>query len=201
MQYYVPELVKLIEQFERLRGVGNKTANRYAFNILDMDEQSVNEFADALIKAKQNIKHCACCQNITSDELCGICKDSARDRSTICVVEDSKAVFSIENTKEYKGLYHVLHGVISPMDKIGPDKLKIKELLARLTDEENPVSEIIMATNPDIEGEATAMYISKLLKPLRIKVTRLAYGIPVGGDLEYADEVTLLRAMEGRREL
>ena len=199
MQYYVPPVAKLIEQFEKLPGVGHKTAQRLAFHVIGLPRQSALDFAAAIVEVKDGIHYCAVCQNITDTELCSICANDARDRSVICVVEEPRDVVSIEKTKEYHGLYHVRHGVIPPMDGIGPDELKIRELISRLGD--GSVQELIMATNPTIEGEATAMYISRLCKPLGVKVSRLAYGIPVGGDLEYADEVTLLRAIEGRREM
>ena len=168
-----------------------------AYAVLDLDEEDAAEFADAILDAKRKIHLCPICQNLTDRELCSICDDEDRDRSIICVVEDARAVMSVEKVREYRGLYHVLHGVISPVNGITPDKLKLKELLARL---DESVNEVIVATNPTVEGEATAMYISRLIKPLGIKVTRLAYGVPVGADLEYADEVTLFRALEGRRD-
>ena len=199
MQYYAPPGAKLIEQFEKLPGIGRKSAQRLAFYVLNMPQESAQEFAQAILDAKANLRYCEKCQNITNTPLCDICADSARDSATICVVEDPRDVIAFERTREYNGLYHVLHGVISPMDGIGPEHLKIKELLQRLGD--GKVKEVIMATNPTIEGEATAMYLSKLIKPLGVPVSRLAYGVPVGGNLEYADEVTLLRALEGRREL
>lgn len=199
MAEYILPLEKLIEQFRRLPGIGKKTAVRLAFSVLDFTDDEANAFADAVRDVKKSVKSCRICQNISDGELCPICADSARDRSVICVVEDAKAVLSLEKVKEYKGLYHVLHGAISPMDGIGPDKLRIAELLSRIS--EGTVGEIIIATNPTVEGEATAMYLTKLIKPLGIKVSRLAYGIPVGGELEYADEVTLMRAIEGRRTM
>jgi len=199
MDYYVAPLAKLIEQFERLPGIGHKTARRLAFFILDNSEKDAQEFADAIISAKKLVKYCELCQNITDSDICSVCASTRRDNSIICVVESPKDVISLEKTHEYSGLYHVLHGAISPMDDVGPADIKIAELLKRLGDE--TVKEVIMATNPTIEGEATAMYISRLIKPLGIKVTRIAHGIPVGGDLEYADEVTLTRAIEGRREM
>lgn len=199
MAYSVVPLDRLTEQFERLPGIGHKTAARLAYYMISRSEQEVQDFSTILLEAKKNIRYCKCCQNLTDSELCSVCADSGRDRSVICVVEDPRDVMSFERTREYNGLYHVLHGVISPMDGIGPDSLRIKELMARLSGTE--VQEIIMATNPTVEGEATASYISRLVHPMGITVTRLAYGIPVGGDLEYADEVTLSRALEGRREL
>lgn len=199
MQYYSPPIAKLIEQFEKLPGIGRKSAQRLAFFVLNMSTESAQEFAQAISDAKAKARYCDVCQNITSEARCDICSNQKRDPSIICVVEDPRDVIAFEKTKEYNGLYHVLHGVISPMDGIGPDGLKIKELLYRLS--ENTVKEVIMATNPTIEGEATAMYLSKLIKPLGVSVSRLAYGVPVGGTLEYADQVTLLRALEGRRSI
>ena len=192
-------LVKLIEQFERLPGIGHKTAQRLAFYMLSLDKERTEAFAQAILDAHEKLHNCKICQNITDQEICPICEDKTRDRSVICVVEDPKDLIALERTREYRGVYHVLHGLISPMEGIGPDQLYIKELLLRI--DEGDVKEIIMATNPTVEGEATAIYLSRLLKPLGVKVTRLAYGIPVGGDLEYADEVTLFRALEGRSEL
>lgn len=196
MAYHVAPLARLIEQFERLPGIGHKTAQRLAFYVLNLPDAEAQAFARAITEAKEKIHYCEICQNLTDGETCSVCQDTRRDNSVICVVEDPRDVIAIERTHEFDGLYHVLHGTISPVDGIGPDQIRIKELLARLQDD--TVEEIIMATNPTVEGEATAMYISRLLKPLGIKVTRLAYGIPVGGDLEYADEVTLSRALEGR---
>lgn len=199
MAEYIEPLQKLAEQFGRLEGIGRKTAMRLAFSVLEMSGEEAADFAQAVIDAKTKIHLCPVCQNLTDAEKCNVCSDEGRDRSVICVVEDPRAVMSIEKVREFKGLYHVLHGAISPMNGITPEKLKIKELLARCQDPE--VGEIIVATNPNVEGEATAMYLSRLLKPLGIKVTRLAYGVPVGADLEYADEVTLFRALEGRRDV
>ena len=199
MASYIESLQHLAEQFGRLQGVGRKSAMRMAFSVLDMNEEEAEIFAQAIIDAKRKIHLCPICQNLTDREVCNVCEDLQRDRSVICVVEDAKAVLSMEKVREYRGVYHVLHGVISPVNGITPDQIKLKELLTRLEDGE--VQEVIAATNPTVEGEATAMYISRLLKPLGIKVTRLAYGIPVGGDLEYADEVTLYRALEGRRDV
>lgn len=195
----VVPLEELVNQFARLPGIGRKTARRLAYSIIEQPEERAKQFADALINAKEKIRFCNVCQNFTDKEVCHICSDEKRDRSTVCVVEDPRDVAAFERTREYKGLYHVLHGVISPLDNIGPDKLKIKELIARLSTGE--IKEIIMATNPTVEGEATSGYISKLIKPFGIKVSRLAYGIPVGADLEYADEYTLARALEGRNEI
>lgn len=196
MNYSILPLTKLTEHFERLPGVGKKSAQRLAFHVLKMSDDEARDFANSILDAKEKIGYCEICKNITDRPVCAVCSDETRDRTTICVVENSQDVIAIERTKEYNGLYHVLGGLISPMDGVGPDSLFIKELLARL--EDGSVKEVIMATNPTVEGEATAMYISRLLKPLGIKVTRLAYGIPVGGNLEYADEVTLYRAIEGR---
>lgn len=192
-------LTELIAQFERLPGIGRKTAQRLAYSILEQPPERAEKFAEALVNARRKIHFCKVCQGLTDKEVCDICDDSRRDSSVICVVAEPKDVMAFERTREYGGVYHVLHGVISPLDGIGPDQLRIKELMARLGSGE--VSEIIMATNPTVEGEATASYISRLVKPMGIKVTRLAYGIPVGGDLEYADEFTLARALEGRNEI
>lgn len=199
MEYFVPPLEVLVEQFAKLPGIGRKSAQRLAFHVLNSSEADASKFAEAIINAKKLVKYCNVCQNITDSEVCSICNNPKRDSSVICVTESPKDVISIEKTNEYHGLYHVLHGAISPMDDIGPNDIKIAELLKRLESDE--VKEVIMATNPTIEGEATAMYIARLIKPLGIKVTRIAHGIPVGGDLEYADEVTLTKAMEGRREM
>ena len=198
MEYVLP-LQKLIEKFCTLRGVGYKTAVRYAVSVLDMSEEEAAEFAGAILSAKRDIHPCEICGNLSDDEECGICSDAARDRSVVCVVEDTRAVMALEKVKEFNGLYHVLGGVISPMNNVGPEQLRIKELLARISQGE--IRELIIATNPNIEGETTAMYISKLVAPLGIKVTRLAYGVPVGADLEYADEMTLMRALDGRRQI
>lgn len=192
-------LIKLTEQFERLPGIGKKTAQRLAFYILDMPKEKAEEFASAILEAKEKIKRCSVCQNLTDQEVCGICSDDTRDNTTICVVETPQDVIAFERTKEYRGLYHVLHGLISPMEGIGPEQIFIKELMARTGS--GKVTEIIMATNPTVEGEATAAYLARLVRPMKIKATRLAYGIPVGGNLEYADEVTLYRALEGRQEI
>lgn len=199
MKYSIAPLNELVKQFECLPGIGKKTAQRLAYNILEQPPERAKQFAEALVNAREKIHFCACCQTLTDLELCQICADDTRDRSMICVVSEPRDVLAFERTREYHGLYHVLHGVISPLDGIGPDQLRIKELMSRLSD--NTVQELIMATNPTVEGEATASYISRLAKPLGLKVTRLAYGIPVGGDLEYADEFTLTRALEGRNEI
>ena len=195
----VVPLANLIEQFERLPGIGHKSAQKLAFHILSMSDKEAKQFADTILAAHEKIHRCKTCCDLTDSEYCNICLDGQRDRSIICVVEDSKDVMAIERTHEYNGLYHVLHGSISPMNGIGPDEITVKELLSRLSDD--TVEEIIMATNPTVEGEATAMYISRLIKPMGIKVSRLAYGVPVGADLEYADEITLSRAIEGRQIL
>ena len=196
MAYNLAPLQNLIDKFERMQGIGHKTAQRMAFYVLGLSKEEAEDFAKAITDAHTKIKQCKICCDLADDDLCPICKSETRDKSTICVVEDPRDVAAIERTHEYNGTYHVLHGAISPMDNVGPDQIRIKELLARLSNEE--VQEVIMATNPTVEGEATAMYIGRLLKPLGIKVTRLAYGVPVGADLEYADEVTLTRALEGR---
>ena len=198
-RYSVNTLARLVEQFERMPGIGHKSAQRLAFYVLNLKKEEAESFANAILTAHEKIKKCTRCCNLAEDELCSLCKDSGRDESVICVVEDPRDVMAFERTHEYEGTYHVLHGVISPMNGIGPEDITVKELLARTGDDK--VQEVIMATNPTVEGEATAMYISRLLKPMGIKVTRLAYGVPVGADLEYADEVTLTRALEGRRIL
>lgn len=197
--YNVASLSRLIEQFERMPGIGHKSAQRLAFYVLNLKKSEAEAFSQAILDAHSKIKKCTRCCNLAEDELCPICKSQNRDESVVCVVEDPRDVLAFERTHEYKGLYHVLHGVISPMNSVGPEDITIKELLARLSD--GKVEEIIMATNPTVEGEATAMYISRLLKPMGITVSRLAYGVPVGAELEYADEVTLTRALEGRRTL
>ncbi len=199
MTEYILPLQKLIEQFCRLSGVGQKTAVRYAFAILDMSEEEASAFANAIVEAKKNICECEICGNLSDAPTCAICTDAKRDPSVVCVVEDAKTVMALEKVKEYRGMYHVLGGAISPMEGITPNDLRIKELLSRIAKGE--IKEIILATNPNIEGETTAMYLSKLITPLGVRVTRLAYGVPVGADLEYADEVTLLRALDGRRDL
>ncbi|SDY91327.1 DNA replication and repair protein RecR [Proteiniborus ethanoligenes] len=199
MEYFAPPLASLIEEFSKLPGIGRKTAQRLAFHVLNMDTKDVNQFINSIINAKKNIKYCSICSNLTEKDPCFICDSTRRDKTVICVVEDPRDVIALERTKEFNGLYHVLHGSISPMEGIGPEDIRIKELLQRL--QVVDIKEVILATNPTIEGEATAMYISKLLKPLGIKTTRIAHGIPVGGDLEYADEVTISKALEGRREI
>ncbi len=192
-------LARLIELFERLPGIGNKSAQKLAFHILNMNDAQIKYFTDTIHNAHTKIHRCSVCCDLTDSDKCSICSDEKRDNSTICVVENTKDVMAFERTREYNGLYHVLHGAISPMNNIGPDEITVKQLISRLNDEN--ITEIIMATNPTVEGEATSMYISRLIKPLGIKVTRLAYGVPVGADLEYADEVTLTRAIEGRSEI
>ena len=199
MAYYSPTIERLIENFEKLPSIGHKTATRLAFHMLNLKEEDTNEFINSIIEAKKNLKYCSKCFNITDTDPCPICSSPKRDQSTICVVEDVKDVVAMEKTHEFKGVYHVLHGSISPMNGIGREDIKIKELLERIKDVD--VKEIIIATNPRVEGEATAIYLSKLIKPIGIKVTRIAHGIPVGGDLEYTDEVTLSKALEGRREI
>ena len=199
MQFFPAALHNLADQFARLPGIGGKTAQRLAFHVLGMPLEDAEEFAGAILEAKRTVKHCPCCQNLTDRELCPICDDDTRDPSLICVVAEPKDVIAMERSREFKGVYHVLHGVISPLNHVTQDDIRIKELLQRVS--RGDIREIIMATNPDTEGEATAMYISRLLRPLEVKVTRLAYGISVGSQLEYADEVTLARALEGRREI
>ena len=199
MENYSEPIDRLINEFSKLPGIGRKTAQRLAFHVINMDIKDVTGLSKALVDVKDEIKYCSVCCNISDSEVCPICANSHRDPSTICVVEDPRDVAAMERTKDYSGRYHVLNGVISPMDGIGPDMLNIKELISRLGD--GSVKEIIMATNPTIEGEATAMYISRLVKPMGIKVTRIAHGLPVGGDLEYADDVTISKALEGRREI
>lgn len=198
--YQVAALSRLIEQFERMPGIGRKSAQRMAFHVLGLSGAEAKGFAQAIIDAHEKIHRCKICCNLTDAELCSVCGNAARDKTKICVVEDPRDVLAIERTHEYEGTYHVLHGSISPMNGVGPEQLAIKELIARLGGgDEEEVDEVIMATNPTVEGEATAMYLSRLLKPMGIRVTRLAYGVPVGADLEYADEVTLSRALEGRQ--
>ncbi|MBD3921798.1 recombination protein RecR [Paenibacillus sp. PR3] len=197
--YYPEPIAKLIDAFTRLPGIGPKTAARLAFHVLRMQEDDVIDFAKALVSVKRNLHYCSVCCNITDTDPCRICQDNTRDRSVICVVQESRDLVAMERTKEFDGYYHVLQGAISPMEGVGPDQIRVAELLQRLSDER--VQELILATNPNIEGEATAMYLSRLVKPFGIRVTRIAHGLPVGGDLEYADEVTLSKALEGRREL
>lgn len=199
MSSFPASLENLIDKFAMLPGIGKKSAQRLAFYVLSLPSEDAASFANAILEAKSNVHTCRICHNLTENDVCSICRSPMRDHGTICVVSDPKDVLSIERGKEYNGTYHVLHGVLSPMNHIGPDDIKIKELLLRVA--ENDVSEVIMATNPDTEGEATAMYISKLIKPFNIKVSRLAYGIPVGSNLEFADDATLNRAIEGRTEM
>ena len=197
--YNVASLARLVEQFERMPGIGHKSAQRLAFYVLNMKKEDAKAFSEAILSAHEKIKKCSRCCNLAEEELCPICKSTRRDESVICVVEDPRDVMAFERTHEFEGTYHVLHGVISPMNGIGPEDITVKELLSRMGD--GKVQEVIMATNPTVEGEATAMYISRLLKPMGISVSRLAYGVPVGADLEYADEGTLTKALEGRRSL
>lgn len=199
MGYYSPSIEKLVESFEKLPSIGHKTAQRLAFYMLDLSNEEIEEFINSIKDAKKNLKYCSKCFNITDTQPCNICSNAKRDNSTICVVEDVRDVIAMERTHEYNGVYHVLHGSISPMNGIGPNDIKIKELINRIGNEE--IKEIILATNPRVEGEATAMYISKLVKPFGVKTTRIARGIPIGGDLEYTDEITLTKALEGRGEI
>lgn len=199
MAEYIESLRLLAEKFGRLEGVGKKTAMRMAFSVLELQEEEVRDFAQAILDAKEKIHLCPICQNLTDRDICPICADETRDRSLICVVSDARTVVAMEKVREFRGVYHVLHGLISPMNGVTPDQLKIKELLSRVG--AGGVEEVIVATNPTVEGEATAMYLSKLLHPLGVRVTRLAYGVPMGADLEYADEITLFRALEGRRDV
>ena len=198
-QYNVAPLENLVEQFEKMPGIGHKTAQRLAYYVLNLSKTQADELAKAVLDAHTKIHYCERCCNLTDKELCPVCASTTRDNSVICVVETPRDATAVENTHEFKGVYHVLHGAISPLNDVGPDNLTIKQLVARLSDD--TVKEVIMATNPTVEGDATALYISKLLKPMGVKVTRLAYGIPVGGDLEYADEYTLAKALEGRNEI
>lgn len=199
MKHYAKPLSNLIGELSKLPGIGGKTAQRLAFHILSQDDRDAFALAEAILDAKRNMKYCSVCGNLTDVDPCSICADSSRDQSVICVVESPRDVSAMERIKEFQGLYHVLHGAISPMDGIGPEDINLKQLIIRL--QQNDVKEVILATNPNIEGEATAMYTARLIKPSGIKVTRIAHGVPVGGDLEYADEITLSKAMEGRREL
>ena len=199
MSSFSPSIEKLIESFEKLPSIGHKTATRLAFHMLDIGKEDADEFIKSIVDAREKLKYCSICYNISDTDPCLICSNTKRDASTICVVEDVKDIIAMERTHEYKGVYHVLHGSISPMNGVGPEDIKIKELLNRI--HEGNIKEVILATNPRVEGEATAMYISKLIKPFGVKATRIAHGIPVGGDLEYTDEVTLLKALEGRREV
>ncbi|HHU50173.1 MAG: recombination mediator RecR [Caldicoprobacterales bacterium] len=199
MNYYIESIARLINELSRLPGIGGKTAQRLAFHIIDLPKDRVMDLTKAIIKAREGIRYCSVCCNLTDRDPCVVCSSHNRDQSLICVVKDPRDVVAMEKLQDYKGVYHVLHGSISPMEGIGPDDIRIKELVQRVNSDQ--VKEVIMATNPDVEGEATAVYISRLLKPMGIKVTRIAHGIPVGGDLEYADQVTLSKALEGRREM
>jgi len=199
MEYFPAALQNLADQFARLPGIGGKTAQRLAFHVLELPENEAKEFSEAILEARAQVHTCPVCQNLTDRELCGICSDATRDQGLICVVADPRDVIAMERSREFRGVYHVLHGVISPLNRVTQDDIKLRELLARVA--KGNVREIIMATNPDTEGEATAMYISRLLRPMQIKVTRLAYGISMGSQLEFTDEVTLMRALEGRQEI
>ncbi len=199
MDYYVSPLQNLIDEFRKLPGIGSKTAQRLAYHVLNLPEEKAFKFSEAIVEAKRKIIYCKVCQNFSDSEVCSVCANPARDKSVICVVENPRDVIQMEKTNEFKGVYHILHGAISPMDNIGPEDIRIKELMTRIS--EGGVREVIMATNPNLEGETTAMYISKLVKPFGVKATRIAHGVPVGGELEYADEVTLTRALQGRIEL
>ena len=199
MHYFPAAMQELADQFARLPGIGGKTAQRLAFHVLELPVEDAQAFADAIIQAKNQVHTCPVCQNLTDRQICGICDDDGRDHGLICVVAEPKDVIAMERSREFNGVYHVLHGVISPLNHVTQDDIRIRELLMRVS--QGDVREVIMATNPDTEGEATAMYISRLLRPMEIKVTRLAYGVPVGSQLEYADEVTLSRALEGRQEI
>lgn len=199
MSFFPASLENLVDKFASLPGIGRKSAQRLAFHVLSLPDAEAQSFADAIVSAKKSVRCCKVCQNLTEGEICQICASDTRDKSTVCVVSEPRDVLSIERGREYNGTYHVLHGVLSPMSHVGPDDIRIKELLVRVA--ENDIQEVIMATNPDTEGEATAMYLSRLLKPFNVKVTRLAYGIPVGSNLEFADDATLNRAIEGRTEM
>ena len=199
MEYFPAAIQELTDQFARLPGIGGKTAQRLAFHILELTDEEAQEFADAVVSAKRSVHTCPCCQNITDRDICPICEDPNRDHSIVCVVADPRDVIAMERSREFRGVYHVLHGVISPLNHVTQDDIRIRELLKRVAD--GQIQEVIMATNPDTEGEATAMYISRLLRPMQLKVTRLAYGISVGSQLEFTDEVTLSRALEGRQEI
>ena len=199
MDYYVSPLQNLIEEFQKLPGIGSKTAQRLAYHVLNLPKESAQRFANAIVDAKEKISYCKICQNFSDKDTCSVCKNPARDKGLICVVENPRDVIQMEKTNEFKGTYHVLHGAIAPMDNIGPEDIRIKELMTRIAD--GGVREVIMATNPNLEGETTAMYISKLIKPFGIKVTRIAHGVPVGGELEFADEMTLAKAIQWRVEL
>jgi recombination protein RecR len=199
MSYYIEPIARLINELSRLPGIGGKSARRLAFHIVNMPKEQVQALTQTILRARSEIRYCSVCCNMTDRDPCAICSSNNRDKSVICVVKDPRDVVAMEKMHDYRGVYHVLHGTISPMEGIGPDDIRIRELLSRIND--GKVREVILATNPDVEGEATAVYISRLIKPLGIRVTRIAHGIPIGGDLEYADEVTLSKAMEGRREM
>ena len=199
MRYYAKPLNKLIAELSKLPGIGGKTAQRLAFHIVSLSDEEAKALADSITEAKETMRYCSVCGNLTDGDICSVCSDTSRDHSTICVVESPRDVSAMERVREYKGVYHVLNGAISPMDGIGPEDINLRSLIVRL--QENDIKEVILATNPNVEGEATATYIARLIKPAGIKVTRIAHGLPVGGDLEYADEVTLYKAIEGRREL
>ncbi|ACL74631.1 recombination mediator RecR [Ruminiclostridium cellulolyticum] len=199
MEYYAVPIAKLVEEFQKLPGIGHKSAQRLAFHVINLPMEKVQKLSESILEAKQKTRYCSVCSNLTDIDPCPLCSGTSRDKTVICVVQDPRDVVAMERTREFKGLYHVLHGAISPMQGIGPEEIRIKELITRLGS--GDVKEVILATNPNVEGEATAMYISKLIKPLGVKATRIAHGIPVGGDLEYADEVTLAKALEGRREI
>lgn len=197
MALFSVTLTKLIEEFEKLPGIGHKNAQRLAFHVLGQSKEDAERLANAILQARNNLKFCQICQNISDQDICGICENSARDHTTICVVQDPRDVMAMERSRGFQGVYHVLHGALSPMNGVGPDDLKIRELVLRINDD---IKEVILATNPNVEGDTTAMYLAKLLRPFNIKITRIAHGIPVGGDLEYADEITLAKALQGRRE-
>ena len=199
MRVFPAALERLTEQFAKLPGIGGKTAQRLAFYLLSQPQEEAEEFADALLEARKSVHLCPVCQNLTDGELCPVCASDSRDKTTICVVSEPRDVLSIERSREYHGVYHVLHGALSPMNRVGPDDLRIRELLERVA--QGGVEEVILATNPDTEGDATAMYLSRLLKPFGIRITRLGFGVPVGSNLEYADDATMLKALEGRREM
>ena len=198
MALYADSVARLIEQFEKLPGIGHKSAQRVAFHLLNQNPAVVEQFAKTMVEARKSLKFCSVCQNMSDKDVCDICGNPARDKSVICVVEDPRDVVAMERSMEFRGLYHVLHGVISPSRGVDPDDIRLKELVARMTDD---VEEVIVATNPTVEGETTAMYISKLLSPLGVNVTRIAHGLPVGGDIEYADEITLAKALQGRTKI
>ena len=199
MELFAPPVERLIEEFAKLPGIGQKTAQRLAFHVLSLPQEEAERFANAVLEAKKSVHTCPVCQNLTDGELCSVCASDSRDKATICVVSEPRDMLSIERSREYRGLYHVLHGALSPMNRVGPDDLRIRELLERVA--QGGVEEVILATNPDTEGDATAMYLSRLLKPFGVRITRLGFGVPVGSNLEYADDATMLKALEGRREM